>query len=325
MTQETVLTVKTLYEDNRHELALTLLNDDDGLDRVIHEHDICRPGLMLSGFADAFSHKKIQVFGTDEQAYLAQLDENRRTEAFGRLIDADIPCIIYSNNGGADAGLLATADRGGVCVLRSQFPTIQIYQKLFDYFNEHAAPITYVHGTLVDVYGIGILFIGKSGIGKSEIALDLVERGHRLVADDVVKISRKSAGVIVGTSKEMLKNMLEIRGVGLIDVWSIFGIRAIRIQKRVEVVVQLEFAEKIEEYDRLGTHNNYKSYLGVEVPFIQLPILPGKNVTVIAEVIALKTMQRVYGLQPEHEFIRRLDEKIKENTHLRNYLSKDVE
>ncbi|MFC1477792.1 HPr kinase/phosphorylase, partial [candidate division KSB1 bacterium] len=172
---------------------------------------------------------------------------------------------------------------------------------------------------------IGILFTGKSGVGKSEIALDLVERGHRLVADDVVRIFRKSAGVLVGTSEELLKSMLEIRGVGLIDVWSIFGIRAVRVQKRLEVVVHLEIAKNLEEYDRLGTETKYKKFLDVEIPIIYLPILPGKNITVISEVIALKAMQRVYGIQPEHDFMRRLDEKIKENRHIRKYLTGDLE
>ncbi|MFC1557359.1 HPr(Ser) kinase/phosphatase [candidate division KSB1 bacterium] len=319
------LTVEILLKENKQLLSLRLLNTKSGLKKVIHEPDLCRPGLLLAGFTKTFSYKKIQVFGRTELAYLEQLGKEERIEAFTRMLKSNIPCLVVANKGKIDKELLQSANDANTCIIQSPFPTIQIYQALFEYLNDKVAPWTAVHGTLVDVYGIGILFTGKSGIGKSEIALDLVERGHRLVADDVVKIFRKSAGVIVGTSEAMLKNMLEIRGVGLIDVWSIFGIRAIRVQKRVEVEVQLEQEKELEEYDRLGITTELKQYLGVEIPVIHLPILPGKNITVISEVIALKAMQRVYGIQPEQEFIKRLDKKIKENVYLRKYLTRDLE
>lgn len=321
------LTVETLFEDNRLELSFTLLNRREGMKKVIAEHDLCRPGLLLAGFTKTFAEKKIQVFGYTELAYLNDLPKESRIDAFTRLMTSQIPCLLVANNGSIERRLLTVANREKTCIIQSPFQTIQIYQRLFDYLNQKAAPSTTVHGTLVDVYGIGILFTGKSGIGKSEIALDLVERGHRLVADDVVTIYRKSAGTLVGTSQEMLKNMLEIRGVGIIDIWSMFGIRGIRIQKRVEVEVQLEHAttRNIEHYDRLGTAVEYKNYLGVKIPLIRLPIFPGKNITVISEVIALKIMQRIYGIQPERDFLRRLNKKIKETAKIRQYLTGDLE
>ncbi len=325
MKQQSRLLVKSLFEEKKRELSFKLLNDEAGLSKTITEHDLCRPGLMLAGFVGTFANNKIQVFGNTELSYMKQLTKIERVKAFTRLIEYDIPCLVVANKGKISKELLSIADKKGTCIIQSPFPTIQIYQELFDYLNEKAAPWTSVHGTLVSVYGVGILFTGKSGIGKSEIALDLVERGHRLVADDVVRIFRKSAGVLVGTSEQLLKNMLEIRGVGLIDVWSIFGIRAIRIQKRVEVEVKLEVGKSLEDYDRLGTEVEYKSYLGVEIPLIHLPILPGKNITVISEVIALKVMQRIYGILPEHDFMRRLDEKMKENESIRDYLTGDTE
>ncbi|KPK88049.1 hypothetical protein AMJ80_11435, partial [bacterium SM23_31] len=281
--------------------------------------------LLLAGFTKNFANKKIQIFGKTEIAYLSDHDKNGRIAIFTRLMKADVPCLIISHNAKIDKELLEIADEAETSVFISPSTTIQIYQVLFEYLNDKFAPFTTAHGTLVDVYGVGILFTGRSGIGKSEIALDLIERGHRLVADDVVYIFRKKSGVLIGTSQEMLKNMIEIRGAGLIDVWSIFGIRAIRVQKRIEVEVQLEDHKKIENYDRLGVDDEINEYLGVKIPLIHLPIFPGKNITVIAEVIALKIMQRVYGIRPERDFMHRLDKKIKKNDQIRKYLSGDVE
>lgn len=319
------LTVKTCYEDNKKILGLKLLNTKSGLQKVIKDHDLCRPGLLLSGFDKVFAGKKIQVFGKTEISYLSELDKEDKISAVKRLMKADIPCLIVAHNGKIEKFLLEIADEESTCIFRCPKQTIRIHQVLHEYLSEKFSPFTAVHGTLVDVYGVGVLLTGRSGIGKSEIALDLVERGHRLVADDVVNLSKKKSGVLIGTSQEMLKNMLEIRGVGLIDVWSMFGIRAIRVQKRVEVEVHLEDHRKIEHYDRLGIDFEFKKYLGAKIPLIHLPIFPGKNITVIAEVIALKIMQRVYGIRPEMDFLEKLGSKIKENDQIRRYLSGDVE
>ena len=246
-----------------------------------------------------FCRKKIQVLGNTEIAYLKKLEQKNCNAAFDRLMKAKIPCLIISNNHKLSKDLLEIADKEGIAVFGSHNSTLYIYQALFEYLNDKYAPGTDVHGTLVDVYGIGILFTGRSGIGKSEIALDLVERGHRLVADDVVSIYRKQTGVLIGTNKKILKNILEIRGVGLIDIRSLFGIRATRAQKRIEVEVHLEDHKPIESYDRLGIDDEYKEYLYVIIPLIYLPIYPGKNITVISEVIALKILQRVFGVRPE--------------------------
>ena len=325
MKNTTELTVKTCYEENKSALGLKLLNSDSGLKKIIKDHDLCRPGLLLSGFTKIFAEKKIQVFGKTEISYLAEENKSDRKQAFERLMKADIPCLIVAHNGKIDKELLRIADKTGISIFACPSTTFHIYQILHKYLSEKFAPSTSVHGTLVDVYGVGILLTGRSGIGKSEIALDLVERGHRLVADDVVTLKRTRVDVLIGTSQEILKSMLEIRGVGLIDVWSMFGISAIRIQKRVEVEVQLEDHKKIDSYDRLGIDDEFKEYLDVKIPLIHLPIFPGKNVTVIAEVIALKIMQRIYGMRPEKDFMQKLGEKIKENDRIRKYLAGDVE
>ncbi|MCP4723530.1 MAG: HPr(Ser) kinase/phosphatase [bacterium] len=325
MNKEHSLTVETIFMDNRQSLELKLLNTKKGYKKPIKDHDLNRPGLLLSGFTDVFSNEKIQVFGYTEIGYLKTLAKKKRAEAFKRLLDLDIPCLIVANDSPIERELLNIANEANTSVFRSPHRTIQIYHVLLDFLNTKAAPRINVHGTLVDVYGIGVLFTGRSGIGKSEIALDLIERGHRLVADDVVEIFRKREGVLIGTSQELLKNMIEIRGVGLIDIWSLFGIRAIRIQKRVEVEVKLEDHQDITEYDRLGNKKEFTSYLDVEIPLIRLPIFPGKNITVISEVISLKLMQRIYGFRPEKEFMKKLNQKIKRNDKIRQYLADDIE
>ena len=319
------LTVETFFKDNKHELKLKFFNTKSGLHRIIKDQDLCRPGLLLAGFIQTFAEKKIQILGNTEISYLEKLDHKNRHAAFDRLMKANIPCLIISNNHKLSKNMLEIADNEGIAIFGSPNSTLYIYQTLFEYLNDKCAPCTDVHGSLVDVYGIGILFTGRSGIGKSEIALDLVERGHRLVADDVVSIYRKQTGILIGTNKKFLKNIIEIRGVGIIDIKSLFGLRATRAQKRIEVEVHLEDHKPIESYDRLGIDDEYKEYLDVKIPLIYLPIYPGKNITVISEVIALKILQRVDGVRPEKDFIRKLNKKIKENSRISKYLTDDFE
>ena len=319
------LTVKQCFDDNKHDLKLKLLSSSVGLKHIIEDLDLNRPGLLLAGFTKTFAEKKIQIFGITELSYLADLNKPSRIAAFSRLISMNIPCLFISNNGKLDDALIEIAETAGIAIIQSPYPTIQVYHMLFEYINNKFAPSMTVHGTLVDVYGIGVLFTGRSGIGKSEIALDLVERGHRLVADDIVCIYQKHSEILIGTSQKILQNVLEIRGVGIIDIFNTFGIRAIRGQKRIEIEVRLEDHGNIETYDRLGIDEEFIEYLNVKIPLIHLPIFPGKNVTVISEVIALKTMQKIYGIRPEREFIQRLNKTIKQKDKIRKYLSGDME
>jgi len=323
--QKNDLFVESCFRDNEQSLDLKLLNNRKGLKKKIFNHDLCRPGLLLTGFTEIFANEKIQVFGNTEFYYLKNLPKIQRIEAYERLMSADIPCLFVANNAKIDQALLNISNKAGICVFASPHPTVEIFLVLLGYLNTKFAPRTTTHGTLVDVYGVGVLFTGKSGIGKSEIALDLVERGHRLVADDVVEIFRQREGVLIGSSRDLLRNMLEIRGLGLIDVWNTFGIRAIRLQKRVEVEVKLEDHKEIGDYDRLGTEKNFIEYLDVKIPLISLPIFPGKNITVISETIALKVMQRVYGFHPETDFMKKLNKQIKKNDSIRRYLDQDTE
>jgi HPr kinase/phosphorylase len=185
-----------------------------------------------------------------------------------------------------------------------------------DFLDDQFASRVSIHGSFVDVYGIGILFIGKSGIGKSEVALDLVERGHRLVADDVVIVTKKGEGILIGAGTELVKHYMEVRGIGLIDVKSIFGVRAIRFQKRLEVIVELEIWDENFEYTRTGLDNNSVNILDVDIPYVKLPIIPGKNITVISEVIALNYLLKHYGYEPAKIFQKRLEAKIAQNANI---------
>ena len=200
---------------------------------------------------------------------------------------------------------------------------------LSDYMDDKFAPSITVHGSMADVYGIGVLFTGRSGIGKSEIVLDLVERGHRLVADDVVHLARKAEGVLIASASEVLQHHIEVRGLGIIDLRSVFGIRSIRLQKRVEVEVQLEEWDDQEDYERIGLDESVTQVLGVEIPLVKLPIFPGKNITVIAEVVALNQLMKIYGHHPAKEFnqrlIKKMQDKVGSEKYLKDYLDKDFE
>ncbi len=182
-----------------------------------------------------------------------------------------------------------------------------------------------MHGTLIDVYGIGVLLSGRSGIGKSEVALDLVERGHRLVSDDVVEIVKKSREILIGQTNSLLRHHIELRGLGIVDVQSMFGIRAIRVQKRVEIEVQLEDWDDSEDYERLGMEDQFKEILGVKLPIVRLPIFPGKNITVIVETIALNQLLKIHGLHPAKKFNELLMKRIQEKQELKKYLKGDFE
>jgi len=326
------LTVGKFYRDTRKKLKLQLLTTDAGFERVINESEIHRPGLALAGFIDLFTYNRVQILGNTEVRYLNSMTPEKRREALERVLQFEIPCIVVTDGNNPPEELLRIATRRYICVFKTTYATTIFAHLLSDYLQNIFAPRTTVHGTLVDVYGIGILFTGRSGIGKSEIALDLVERGHRLVADDVVIITKKAEEILMGEGREIAESHLEIRGLGLIDVRSIFGIRAVRVHKRVEVEVQLVDFDPGVSYERTGLDEQTTNILGVEIPLVVLPINPGKNITVIAETIALNQLMKIYGHHTAKEFNRRLMDRMKrqEREHLmrlkmRDFLDKDFE
>ncbi len=313
-TRKQSITVGFLFETNKERLRLNSLTGEIGFAKEIKDKNIHRPGLALAGYVQLFRYDRVQVCGNTEMQYLEQLDDQERTKALTRIFQFDVPCIIVTNDNTLDDRFLAFARERQVPVIRTPFETTKLVYILSDFLDDQFSPQTVVHGSFVDVYGVGVLLTGRSGIGKSEIALDLVERGHRLVADDVVMITRKGEEILMGSGTDLVKHFMEIRGLGLIDVRSMFGIRAIRFQKRVEVVIELMEWRPDEEYTRTGLDDEGMAILDVHVPRVELPIFPGKNVTVICEVIALNYLLKHYGYDAAKEFTKRLEAVITEKS-----------
>ncbi|MEW5995123.1 MAG: HPr(Ser) kinase/phosphatase [Candidatus Zixiibacteriota bacterium] len=320
------IAVEKLCEARGRELELTLLNSNEaGLSKVIRHPELHRPGLALTGFFERFSNRRIQVLGETEMAYMSRLSAERISEISHQLFEHEIPMVVISKGITPRTEFIQAADKFHTGVFSSRLTTVELINRLSAYLDHVFAPSITVHGTLVDVYGVGLLYTGKSGIGKSEVALDLVERGHRLVADDVVRITRAASDVIIGTGAELLGHHMEIRGVGIIDIEQLFGIRAIRLQKRVEVEVNLMLWSETEAYERLGVEERRTTVLGVEIPFVQVPISPGKNITVISEVIAMNHMLKVYGKDSAREFSEKLSQRLARKTVTKDYLESDFE
>jgi HPr kinase/phosphorylase len=308
--QKESITVRTFFQKNQERIQLTSANGMEDSDRAIVEKNLHRPGLALAGYVGLFTYHRVQVFGNTEIRYLDSLDPEQRLVAFRQLFAFEIPCIVVTNGNTFDEDMLAVATENGVPVFYSRFETTKAVYFMSDFLDDQFSPQTVIHGAFVDVYGVGVLFIGRSGIGKSEIALDLVERGHRLVADDVVVVTQKGEGILMGSGTDLVKHFMEIRGLGLIDIRSIFGIRSIRFQKRLEIIVQLEEWDEKAEYTRTGLDPEEVPVMGVPTPHVRLPIFPGKNVTVITEVIALNYLLRHYGYDAAVEFSRRLKDRL---------------
>ncbi len=277
----------------------------------VTEADLHRPGLALAGYVDLFTYQRIQIIGNTECQFLSNLEEKKRSDSFNRLVSFDIPVIFLTDNNELPKALLKMADERKVPIFMTAMETTRFMYLLRDFLEDYFALQTMLHGTMVDVYGIGILIAGKSGLGKSEVALDLVERGHRLVSDDVVMITKKN-NVLLTSASEMNKHFMEIRGLGVIDVMSMFGIRSIRYQKRLEVVLELSLWEDTEKINRTGLDHDTVEILGTKIPLIHLPITPGKNITVIAEVIAMNYLLKHYGYDAAEAFQKKVKKHIAE-------------
>jgi HPr kinase/phosphorylase len=327
-TKKNSMTVGFLFDVNKQRLKLESVNGDVGYEREITDKNIHRPGLALAGYVELFTYDRVQIFGNTEIRYLNHLTFDERINAFKTIFKFDLPCIFVTGENKLDDELVAIATEHHVSVILTPLETTKFVYFISDFLDDHFAPQTVLHGSFVDVDGIGVLITGRSGIGKSEIALDLVERGHRLVADDVVMVTRKGEGILMGAGSDVVKHYMEIRGLGLIDVRSIFGIRSIRFQKRVEIIVELQEWRNDIEYTRTGLDHENISILGVSLPHIKLPIVPGKNITVIVEVIAMDYQLKHYGYDSAKEFAKRLDAAIAEKTkgkRVINYFDHDFE
>jgi len=306
------ITVAYFYEhlSSRLSIKLKKLNQVEEEKRKIYERDIHRPGLALAGFTNLFTYRRVQVFGNTETWFLNHLGPEERLEAFSNITRYKVPCIIVTNNNKLDDSMIEMATDAGIPIYRTSHTTTKFIYLITDFLDDQFAQYQHYHGSMVDVYGVGMFITGRSGIGKSEIALDLIERGHRLVADDLVVVTRKGESVLIASGTELVRHFMEIRGLGIIDIEAMFGIRAIRHQKRLEVVVELLEWDPTQEYDRTGLASKTTEILGVEVPLIQLPIYPGKNITVIAEVVALNYLLKHYGYDAAEEFDKRIQQQI---------------
>lgn len=286
---------------------------DCGDHRYVREADLHRPGLALAGYIKLFTYQRIQVIGNTESQFLENLSKKKQIEAFGNLTQFEVPAIFLTDGNTLPDYLLEMAELAGIPVYVTAYETTRFMFLLKDFLDDQFALQTMVHGAMVDVYGIGILIVGKSGIGKSEVALDLVERGHRLVADDVVMLTKKSS-VLMASATQISKHFMEIRGLGIVDVMSMFGIRSIRYQKRLELVMELTLWDDASDINRTGLDHDNVNLLDLEIPLIHLPITPGKNITVIAEVIAMNHLLKHYGYDPAEAFQERIQSTIADKT-----------
>ncbi len=320
-----VLTVKELLERKGDNLQLELMTLGVDLEREITVPEISSPGLVLVGYVARFVSTRLHALGETEIAYLESLSRSERRKSLETFLSYELPCVFVTKGLVIPQELLEIASEKRIPVLSSALSTSQFYRIITPYLEEAFAPSTTVHGSLADVYGVGLLFVGRSGIGKSECVLDLVERGHRLVADDVVHVTQRGSEVLIGRSDELTHRYLEIRGVGLVDISALFGIRSVRQQKRIEVVVELIDWESAKDIDRTGLDTRTRTILGVELPEVVVPLNPGKNITVVSEVVAMNHLLRYSGVDAAGELNERLVAKLAAQKELREYLSEDYE
>ena len=276
----------------------------------IEASDMNRPGLQLSGFWDHFAYERPQILGLVETSYLRSLEPAIRRERLERFVSYDLPCIIICRHLAGMDDLIDMARARSIPVYRSDSDTTQLIVELIYYLNGALAPSTRMHGVLVEIYGVGVLITGNSGVGKSEAALELLKRGHRLVADDAVDIRRVSAGRLVGQAPEMVRNFMEIRGIGIINVATLFGIGSVMQSKSIDMVVHLEHWQQDKEYDRLGLTDETRKILDVDVPWLLMPIRPGRNLAVVLEVAARNLRLKQQGYSAAKDLEQRFNERM---------------
>jgi HPr kinase/phosphorylase len=311
-TQPLGVTVATVLRDlaDSRSLDLELLAGADGLDRRITIPHTQKVGLALSGFDAYLRGGRVLVFGESEIRYLEMLEAPDRTAVVRRVLGRGLPCLLITDGFSTPPELPVEADRARVPLLRTRAATPEAMARLSAVLDTYLAARGIVHGVLMDILGLGVLVVGESGIGKSECALDLVVRGHRLVADDAVELRCRAQSFVLGSCPELTQHHMEIRGLGLINVQDLFGVASTRTSKRVELVVQLERWEPGREYDRLGIDDTYYDLLGIRVPLIRMPVAPGRNVAILVEVAARNQLLRTRGHNAARRLVQRLNEEL---------------
>ena len=316
------ITVQRLFEDRCETLQLEILTSDIGLERRVLDSDLSSPGLALAGYTERFTSERIQVFGETEIAYLEGLAPEARRDRINGIFRFGVPAVFVTKALSVPDEVLEVAAECSIPILRSSLSTREFYRRIKPYLDAILAPRTNLHGSLADVYGVGLLFVGESGVGKSECVLDLVERGHRLVADDHVIVSRRGPDILLGQGHQLQAHHMEIRGLGIIDIRTLFGIHATRQQKRIEVIVRLECWDEDTAYTRTGLDSTEVDVLGIQVPQVTIPLNPGKNITVISEVVAMNHLLKYAGIDSAGAFNERLKEAMRP---VHEYFEQDYE
>src|SRR6056297_1243346 len=283
-----VLDLLDLDLKEHNALDLKCIGGRPGLVRTIQEPEINRPGLTLSGFFDEFAHERIQLFGKGEIAFTNTLEQENNLDTIQKMFSYPIPCCVFANSYTPGEKLMEIAEEAECPILQTDLPSGEFSLRLMRALNDIFAPKEVIHGVLVEVFGIGVLIRGSSGVGKSETALELIERGHRLISDDSVELKRMNGNLLIGASQnQSLGHHMEIRGLGIINVTHLFGVGAIRDSKQIQMIVELELWDSNKQYDRIGAEEHTRDILGVKVPDLQVPVKPGRNVPIIIETAAM--------------------------------------
>ncbi len=320
----TSIKIARLLEDSDYDLRLQLIAGEKGLDKRISSSRIQKPGLALTGFTEHLHPERVQVFGNTEISYLETLSEVRQREVLTNLLHSELACIVVTKNLEIPQPLIDACERADVTLMKTTLLSSTFIQQVQSFLDEALTASASLHGVLMDVFGVGILLLGKSGIGKSEIALDLVMRGHRLVADDIVDVTRRKPGTIYGAGNPIIKHHMEIRGLGIINIKDLFGIAAVRDRKKIELVIELVEWDPMQEYDRLGVEEQKFSVVGVEIPLAVVPVRPGRNMTTIIEVAARNHLLKLQGHHSAREFAERLNRAIADGA-MHRTLGEEVE
>ena len=275
-------------------------------EKYVEVPDINRPAIQLTGLFEHFAAARVQIIGNVEYTYLQKLDEKVREERYDAFLSHPIPCIVFCRNLQPDKALLEKATKANIPVFLTERNTSEFTASVIMWLSVELAPCISIHGVLVDVYGIGVLIMGESGIGKSEAALELIRRGHRLVSDDVVEIRKVSDDTLVGSAPDVTRHFIELRGIGIVDVQMLYGAQSVRKNQNIELVIELEDWDKDKEYDRLGLEEQYTEFLGNKVVSYQLPIRPGRNLAIIVETAAINHRQKLMGYNAAQELFKRV-------------------
>lgn len=287
-----------------------LTPDVDMTEKKVMVPDINRPALQLTGFFEHFAYERVQLIGCVEYTFLENVEEDEKEKIYDMLLSYKIPCIIFCRNLKPDDSLIEKANKANVPVFSTETPTSAFSAEIIRWLNVELAPCISIHGVLVDVYGVGVLIMGESGIGKSEAALELIKRGHRLVSDDVVEIRKVSNETLVGTAPDITRHFIELRGIGIVDVKMLYGVQSVRETQNIDLVITLEEWDRDKEYDRLGLEEQYTEFLGNKVVCHQLPIRPGRNLAIIVETAAINHRQKSMGYNAAQELYKRVQQNM---------------